>query len=210
MLITHIVRRGDHLPKLAFERGVDPETVWNHPKNKALRELRKDWHILCEGDILTIPVPDPPEGLPIRAGTTNRYKGQVPKIDTPVRFADEAGPYAGEAYVIRGMGKPVEGTTDGDGHLTISSPMWVRTVQVEFPARGVAVDLLVGDMDPITEISGVQMRLAHLGYLKARKSNALDEATVEALRAFQRAQYLDPSGQIDDATVAALKDAFGC
>jgi nucleoid-associated protein YgaU len=69
-LKTHVVRRGDYLPRIAHQLGVDPDDIWNHPKNKPLRDLRGDWHILAEGDVLTIPEAEQ-AALPIAAGQVN-------------------------------------------------------------------------------------------------------------------------------------------
>lgn len=209
MLSTYIVRRGDHLPAIAHRLGLGPDEVWDHPKNAELRALRKDWHILAEGDILTIP-PAKRKALPIFRGETNRYTARVPTIETRLRVADLVGPFANEAYVLEGLGTSAGGTTDGDGYLTISAPVTLRTLRVQFPDRKASLDLFLGDMAPISTISGVQMRLAHRGFLRSRATGELDDATVQALRAFQRSEHLEVSGAIDDATVAALKDAFGC
>ena len=65
-------------------------------------------------------------------------------------------------------------------------------------------------MDPVTEISGVQLRLAALKFLKGAATGDLDDATVEALRAFQKAKGLACTGEMDQATLDALVQAYGC
>ena len=69
---------------------------------------------------------------------------------------------------------------------------------------------MLGHMDPISEVSGVQMRLAGLGYFKGAFSSEIDDATTKALVAFQRAEKLPETGGPDKDTLAALAKAFGC
>jgi peptidoglycan hydrolase-like protein with peptidoglycan-binding domain len=104
----------------------------------------------------------------------------------------------------------MKGTTDGDGKLTILSPVPIRVARVVFEKRGLTFSVLLGDMDPITEISGVQARLKALGYLKTTATGELDEATEAALRKFQEAKHLPITGTADSATLEALKADYGC
>lgn len=204
-----VVRQGDHLRRLAFLHGFDPDEVWNDPKNAELRALRGDGNILMPGDVLRVPK-GPRKGLPFEVGTTNRYRAKVPVVETVVRLVSDEGPIANEPYVVEGLGAPVEGTTDADGKLTIEHRVTERGVMVWVPGRGRCFPLRFGDMDPITEVSGVQKRLGLLGHFGGEATGALDEATTEAITAFQKKQGLPANGQLDEATRAALKEAFGC
>jgi len=51
----YVIRRGDCVSSLAFNRGLNWETVWNHPNNASLKTLRGDPNILKSGDLLHIP-----------------------------------------------------------------------------------------------------------------------------------------------------------
>lgn len=209
MIKTHVVRAGQHLAQIAHDAGLDPDEVWNHPKNNELRERRKDKNILCEGDVLVLPIEEPAP-LSLKIGQENRFSAVVPEVETHLRFADARGAFAGEAYVVEGLDEPITGTTDGDGKLTISAPVGAKIAKVRFDARSLSFTVLLGEMDPITEPSGVQLRLALLGYLKGTPSGEIDDATTRALRAFQEAKALDRTGAMDEPTLAALKDAYGC
>ena len=209
MLQSHVIRAGDHLAKIAHDAGLDPDAVWSHPKNADLRALRKDQNILCEGDVVFLPVEDPVT-LPLKVGAANRFSVVVPEIETHVRFGNATGPFAGEAYVVEGLDEPIRGTSDGDGKVTITAPVTAHVATVRFEKRGLSFSVLLGEMDPITEVSGVQLRLASLGYLKGTPSGELDDATTGALRAFQDAKGLARTGAMDQATLDALKAAYGC
>jgi hypothetical protein len=93
------------------------------------------------------------------------------------------------------------------------APVHVREARVSFPAKKLVFPVLVGDMDPIDEPSGVRQRLQHLGYLLPG-SETLSEDDVaardrDAIAAFQSKKGLPPTGTINDATRAALDAEHG-
>lgn len=51
----HIVSQGESVSSIAYEHGFFWQTLWDHPKNRDLKSLRKDPDILTEGDVLHIP-----------------------------------------------------------------------------------------------------------------------------------------------------------
>lgn len=209
MIKSYVVRAGDHLAKIAHGVGLDADTVWNHSKNAALRKKRPDRNILCEGDVLFLPVEED-KPIPLKIGALNSFSATVPEIDTHLRFADANGPFANEPYLVEGLDGAVEGTTDGDGKLTITAPVPIRVVKVTFEKRGLTYSVLLGDMDPISEVSGVQARLKALGHHRGAATGELDQETEDAIRKFQQAKGLPVTGAGDPATLDALKAAFGC
>lgn len=208
----YVVRQGDYVQKLAFAHGFDEDKVWNDPKNAALKDQRKDPNLLLPGDVIHFPRAKR-EGQPIAKGTTNTYKAKVPTTKVHFTFEDAKGPLAGEAYVIEGLGAPVEGTADGTGKVEIEAPVHVREVRITFTKRGLIFPVSIGDMDPIDELSGVRQRLQHLGYLQPAPDGFSEEAAAhrdqEAITAFQRTKGLPPTGLLDDATRSALDEAHG-
>ena len=209
MMITYVVRPGDHLAKIAHDLGADADVLWEHPKNKDLRDKRGDKNILAAGDVLFVPVEEDAR-LPLVVGEMNRYSATVPTLETHLQFADGKGPFAGEAYVVEGLDESIEGSTDGQGKLTIEAPVSAHSAVVRFVKRGLRFHVSLGELDPVTEISGVQARLVSLGFLQGVASGELDEPTAEALRAFQKAKRIAITGAADAVTQAAVKDAYGC
>jgi hypothetical protein len=209
MIKTHVIRPGDHLAKIAHAEGLDPEEVWSHPRNQELRDRRRDPNILCEGDVLFMEAPEE-VSLPLKVGQVNRFSATVPRLVTHLCFKDSKGAFSGEAYVVEGLDEKIEGTTDGNGNLTIDAPVTAKIAKVVFTGRRLRFDVLLGEMDPITEVSGAQLRLALLGILKAPATGELDEETASALRAFQRSKRLPCTGGMDAPTLDALREAYGC
>lgn len=209
MIKSYVVRAGDHLAKIAHNAGLDPDTIWNHPKNKELREKRSDPNLLAEGDVLFLPLEDDAP-LPLKIGGHNRFSGVVPELETRLRFRDAAGPYVDEPYVVEGLDEPLEGRTDAEGALTLCTPVTVRVAKISFPQRGRSFTVRLGDMDPISEISGVQLRLAALGFFKGTPTGRLDDFTERALMNFQASRHMAETGKPDAATLEALRVAYGC
>ena len=51
----HKVREGDCMNSIAFKYGFFPDTLWNHPDNSELRDLRKADNVLRPRDIVIVP-----------------------------------------------------------------------------------------------------------------------------------------------------------
>lgn len=207
-MVAYVVRQGDYLAKLAFVHGFDADAVWNDPKNDEIRALRKDHNILSPGDVIYLPL-QPKEGLPIQKGVVNRYVAKVPKVAVRLVLRDADGqPLAGEPYVVEGLGGPVQDETGPNGVVSLSASVLERELVIVLTNRGIRIPVHVGDLDPIAEMSGVRMRLVHLGYLEHAEQED-DDALRRALAAFQRARGIEVTGAADAATLDALREAHG-
>jgi len=217
ILKPYVVRQGDNLTCLAFRRGFDAETVWNDPKNDDIRAMREDMDVLYPGDLLFLP-DSAAASVSLSAQTGNNYGANVPKITLRIAFEDDDGAYAGEDFVVVGVDPPLELTTDGEGVAVFEIPYTTKSPKVIFPARKEAYVVDVGHLDPVTTKSGVQQRLRLLGWLPhpttAVTSDALAKTVAhyemsEALKQFQEASGVTPTGEIDKPTRDALVAAFG-
>jgi murein L,D-transpeptidase YcbB/YkuD len=210
---AHIVRDGEYLTQIAARLGQDPEALWNHPKNAELKAKRQHMDVLNTGDIVFVPDEPPRPGLPLRKGTTNRYVAKVPKVTMSIVARDGGVPLKDEPFVINGAGAPIEGTTDGSGKLTFKISIHVREAEILLPKKGLSFPLHIGDMDPISEASGVQKRLENLGLYtppSGADAGAADARLKAAVADFQKAQGLTPTGELDDATRKRLAEVHGC
>ena len=48
----YTVRQGDSIASIAFDHGFRWETIWQHPNNAGIRELRENPYVLHPGDEL--------------------------------------------------------------------------------------------------------------------------------------------------------------
>lgn len=213
----YVVKQGDYLEKIAHALGFEADEVWNDPKNAELKQQR-DPNLLHPGDILYVP-DRKLQWLPLKAGTDNLYIAKIPRTTVRLAFKDLDKPRANEPYVIHGLGEPEEGKTDADGVVEINVGVHVAEVVVRFPESDQSYQVRVGHLGPISEPSGVASRLVQLGYMRRPDASegrsrqpawATPEARLRrAIQAFQRANGLPPTGEVDDATRAALEEAHG-
>ncbi|MFT3766498.1 MAG: peptidoglycan-binding protein [Minicystis sp.] len=212
MSLVHKVKRGDCISSIALRYGFAPDTLWQHPGNTALRAKRADPNILLEGD--EIFVPDLRLGE-VEAVTARRHRFRrvgVPEVFR-ARFLDWQGrPRAGLAYRFAVDGAPPrEGTLDADGWLKEWIPPDGARAEITLLDRGREErhEALLGHLDPVTEITGVQARLNNLGYRCGPESGELDARTRAALASFQQEHGLEATGEIDDATRGKLAQRYG-
>jgi hypothetical protein len=202
-----IIRPGDYWTKLAAELGFDADEVWNDPRNDEIRKTRPKREVLAAGDIVYVPGARD-EGMPLKVGTENRITAKAPGAEIKLHFGDPA--CAGAAYTVEGAGEDIKGNADGNGDVTLKIPVHVREVLLSFDALTYATRVKVGDLDPIEEDSGVRQRLEHLKYIKGPPSGDEEQdaaALAAAIARFQKAQGQPATGQLDDATRSALKNA---
>ncbi len=203
----YIVKQGDCLSSISDKYGLSWKKIWDHPKNSQLKEQRKDPNVLFPGDKLFIP--DKEEKAAAAAtGQKHRFrrKGVPEKLELILYLEGE--PRRDEDYELEINGKFVRGKTDGQGKVSISIPPRAQRGKLILIKTGEEFNLELGHLDPITEITGVQARLANLGY-DVEVSGKWEERSKEALKLFQKQNELDPSGEIDEPTRSKLKEVHG-
>ena len=203
----YVVKQGDCMASIAVETGHFWETIWNHSDNAELKEIRKDPYTLLPEDRVTIPELRPKE----EAGETemrHRFvrRGVPEKLIVVFKIAGE--PRANQAYVLEIDGTSFEGTTDPNGRVEAFIPPNAKEGRITFRDGGGEYELDLGDLDPVTEISGVQGRLGNLGFYSGRVDGQMNDELEQAILRFQDAQGLDPSGQLDKATQDRIEQAY--
>lgn len=142
-----------------------------------------------------------------------RYVFQAPLLAVVrLRFGGEA--LASAPFEARVGQARFTGETDEEGALSVELPVGEGE---DLPA----VALLLGEgeeaeafvlepglLEPADEVVGAQGRLRNLGYLCGELDGELGELTRAALREFQRAHELDPTGELDEATAARLEEVY--
>jgi len=203
----HKVKQGDCLSSIAEEHGLFWEKIWNHSKNTELKEKRKDPNVLYPGDVVFVPdIEQKEESCATEQRHKFRRKGVPEKLQLVLRIEGE--PRENVEYIIDIDGNQSRGTTDGEGRVSISIPPGARRGKITLVDAGEEFEVDLGNLDPITEVSGVQARLANLGY-DVEVTGQWDERSAEALRQFQSRQELDATGEIDEPTQNKLRDVYG-
>ena len=238
MTIAHRVSQGECVNSIAHNHGLRWRTVWNHPSNAPLRRHRSDPNILLPGDVVHVPeraqrresgatdsqhqfvVKASPVVLRLRLTCDRRDERERSAAAEffdgvyrePEEKPAEVEPNTDTPYALYVDGSLIaDGRTDADGRLeqTISPAARRGTLVLNPGTPGERkIELNLGHMDPVEEWVGVSKRLFNLGY----PCPAHDEpsaALAAALRAFQRDQGLEPSGEADAPTRQRLRDAHG-
>lgn len=200
------VEQGETIESIAFETGFFADTLWDHPANQKLRELRRDRNVLLPGDRVEVPEIQP-KVVPCSTGAKHRFrrKGVPSRLRLELRAYGE--PRANAAYTLLvGDDIEIEGTTDANGFLEHFVPATAREATLligddEFW-------LVLGELDPSTEPVGIRKLLRNLGYACGDIDDpALDDDTRTSLAEFQRREGLPATGVADVDTVARLTAA---
>jgi Putative peptidoglycan binding domain len=217
---THVVKQGEHAPSIAARYGFQTfAPIWNDPANADLKKARKTPEILLPGDELSIPDKDGKD-VEVPTGKRHRFRLKSERLELRLRVRDLAGqPVAGAACSLDAGGGAEDGlVTDGGG--VVKARIDRDASQATLVVGEETFDIAIGELDPIDVESGWQARLINLGYLEAPvrdtgEDDADDIALVRrsvrsAIEEFQCDEGLSLSGEMDDATRAALRDAHGC
>ncbi len=216
------VKQGEWLTKIAVDHNyANCETIWNHPNNSELKKRRSP-NVLYPGDRLFLPAKDQKqESCP----TEKRQRFQLKRLWDTFQLQILDGfkrPVANTPYALKIGNQKFNGKTDGDGHLhhkkidpTINEPAMLELFQM-----GMIFRIPLGNLNPAHKhsegetdaydngLSGVQMRLANLGYEPGNTDGHMDSGTVSAITMFQifemNRSAKEATGELDDDTRNAI------
>ncbi len=203
----YTVRRGDCMASIALDHGHFWETLWNEPGNEELKTVRVDPYCLLPGDRVTIPeLRERQES--IAAEQRHRFKRKgCPEVAVFV-FKVQDEPRANQAYELTIDGVLTTGTSDPNGRVEFFIPPDAMNGRLVFTESGDVYKLLLGRLEPLSELIGVQKRLANLGFFHEEPDGEMSDHTDEALRAFQTKYELEVTGQPDEATRTRLGEVY--
>ncbi len=205
---THQVQPGEYLSLLGVRYGVPWKKIWDDPANEKLRQRRKSPNILFPGDKVAIPDLEPHEES---CATEQRHKFKLSssknKICVVVR--DEMGdPVEGVEYTLRvGRHFEIKGQTGGDGMVKADVPEDAERARLDLDQLGRVYTLHIGELDPISRVSGVQQRLRNLGFDCGPADGIIGPKTRAALLRFQFWAKIETTGRADVATRKTLEKA---
>ena len=208
----YTVKQGDRLPTIASKNGfLCWQSSWNFAGNASLKKLRGNAHILYPGDQVAIPS-KLPRVAEVWGGEAEFVLLKELEV-LRVRFA-EAEASDGEPVLFRATpdagGDCFEGELAADGSMEIELPPDTTKVTVELYCGEcndpfVTYQLNVGGMDPLTENTGIQARLANLGYYDGTIDGDVGDVTKSAIVRFRREYGLPLSDEVDNDLRNALQ-----
>jgi N-acetylmuramoyl-L-alanine amidase len=206
-MTTHVVAQGECLATIAARHGFEWQTIYNAPENAALRRRRPNPNILYPGDVVEIPEKRPVES---RVATGRQHTFKVPRQTWELRLRlkdhdHEAISGVAWSLSVEGIADPFEGKTGKDGLVAVPFPVHSRRAILTVFGQSHVLD--IGGLDPVSRVSGVQQRLARLGYDPRAIDGVLGPRTRAAIMAFQESQDdLADTGRLDDATRQRLQE----
>lgn len=195
---TYSVEQGDSIPSIAKGEGFFWKTLWNHGNNASLKNQRKNPNVLFPGDSVYIP---DLEAKQESRGEGSRYrfrrKGEPVKLIIKLLKPDGK-PRANVPYVLTVAGKDLKGSTDGEGVLKEFIPNDAKEGKLSLENGAEVFPVIIGGLDPVDEITGVQQRLSNLGF-DCEETGEMDDQTERAVESFQSSNGMQSTGKIDDA-----------
>jgi N-acetylmuramoyl-L-alanine amidase len=211
------VKQGDSLIRIASSQGFGTwELIWNLPENESLRQRRSDPQVLYEGD--TVVIPDKSmKVVSCSSDALHRFQLKGPKCFLRICLKDQWGkPFKDNAYEFSAGDRVWKGSTDTDGIASVAVPPTTTEGTLKFwpdpdnEDAFVTCTVMVGHLDPVSEITGVQGRLNNLGFSCGNEDGTIGEKTKLALRFFQLySGHHDPKGELDGPTRQALLERHG-
>jgi len=207
---THRVKKGEWIGSIAAQGGhTSWETVWDHPKNAKLRK-RREPNLLVEGDRVWVPEVEPKE-LSGESETTHEFRVERDKSRLRIGFI--------EMQVYLDLFGPIEykltaGKHEQEGQITtegqeIEIPLGLAVEEATLTLDGWQCLLDVGRLDPIKRLSGMQARIANLGWEVGPIDNLIGKRTRRGTRDFQGYYEIGVDGKIGNETRGKAKEIYG-
>jgi peptidoglycan hydrolase-like protein with peptidoglycan-binding domain len=199
---NYTVQQGDCVTSIANQYGLLWTTIWKHPNNGQLRQLRKDPNVLYPGDQLFVP---DLEVKQVDRPTDQRHT--FVKIGAPaklkIRLLDQDQPRAGVAYQLEIDGALKSGVTDSGGYIQQPLPPGAERGKLTVGAGSTrdVYEIQFGSLDPFDTDTGVRGRLVNLGFG--------GDDMKEAIMAFQQKEGIPVTGEADAATQSRLQTRHG-
>jgi hypothetical protein len=210
---THRCGNGDCVASLGLTHGLTTQRVWEHPDNQTLRQRTEAKPELCAtGDEVTLPQLEK-KSFDGATEARHRFRRLGRPLLLRVRFLEEGEPRVEASYMMTIEGSHREGTLDQDGLLEESIPPTATEARVRIEDRDSSDEylLMIGSLEPIETRRGKLQRLYDLGFeVDPERGDPSGEQLAGIIGQFQKDHDLEVTGELNEPTVQALRDAFGC
>ena len=217
-MIEHVVRQGEYLSRIAKAHGfADYRTIWDHPRNAALKTKRQNPNVLLEGDKLFLP---PRELKEEPRATEQRHRFEVKRKPLMLRLQLEDAflkPLANAKCELTVKGATIKLVTDGNGRLEHEIPPDTEEAGLVIKdalssLNDLEIPIQIGHLNPVDELSGQKARLNNLGYFSGpldQEDQALFRSAVEEFQCDHMGRSA-VDGKCGPKTRAKLKEVHGC
>ena len=208
---SHTVQQGEHLTRIARQYGfLSYETIWNHPDNADLKQLRNTPNVLAPGDVLQIP--DKQVRTESRAtGSSHTFKVPARQLKLRIVVTDlHLRPLANTDCDFELEGQKKKVTTNGSGLIEETIPATAEIGDLGVADLAFDSQFKVGHLDPVDGESGQVGRLANLGYYRGSLNKIDEDELRSAIEEFQCDQKLKVTGICGPETQDKLKAVHGC
>jgi N-acetylmuramoyl-L-alanine amidase len=216
-LRVHVVRQGETAAQIAWKYGfADVGTVWHHPDNRELAKARPNPDVLKPGDKVAVP-PHKAAVFKLAAEQETKITAKRPAQRLHLTIELDVGePAANARYELTFRdGRKLhrrKGTTGGDGLLDEKLPLSATQLRLCLwpkDSKGktdcLILDLGLGHLDPVEDLSGVQARLENLGFHCGDEEGELGPRTQAALKRFRAQHKIEEADLLGPATLKQLE-----
>jgi hypothetical protein len=203
------IRQGECISSISLFLNMPEHKIRHDQENEEVVEKRSNLNALMPGDILVIP--DHQKRVEhVASDKRHVFQKKGCKVELRLCLLDWLGePRSNQAYRLVVDMVDLEGETDEVGELTESIPSEVQEGTLYLVDSSETIELLIGHLDAIEEVSGVQARLENLDYDVRTVDNEFGSRTQENLRRFQSAEGLSADGELNDQTRLKLTEVHG-
>lgn len=201
------VKQGDHIAAIAHDAGfVSWKTIWDDGKNAALK-AKRNGNVLFPGDTIEIPAKQKKEES-VPTGEYHTFQTIGDPLQLKIVMLDWAGNPLPDIELDLQVDKGEKIRTAGDGSVKKNiDPSCDRIGKMV--VNGQEIEVRLGHLDPVEEISGQEGRLENLGYDPGHKGDPKDPKFLSAVEEFQCDYGLTVDGDCGPNTQAKLKEVHG-
>jgi hypothetical protein len=158
---VHVIEPGDSIAELAEIHGLFAQTIWDDPRNSALRTKRERYDALAVGDVLFIPERrERVEEVAVDARYRFKRRGIPAKVRLHICVSGAS--QAKTAYSVQVDGRSITGQTDANGVAEFFVPAAARRAILELDT-GLAFTLVLGGLRPGNTVPGIRQRIENEG-----------------------------------------------
>lgn len=222
MAVTHTVQPGETLHSIANAYGFrDWRRIYDHPENQALRDAGRTPDVLFAGDVVHVPTLEP-KWVSCQTERVHEFVVSRPPYAFAVELDGLPATHAGGAYRLDAEGEVIRGHVPASGRIRHDLRRPIKSVTLtidpvsptdpandEEPTSPLELEFSVGHLDPVSEVTGVQGRLANLGFYEGEIDGDAAQHTRSAIAEFRRTEGLPDGESIDSPMSDRLAQRHG-